>query len=84
MRQLLFSCCISLSLSTLNLFSVSRAHALTRSKDVPKSGQPSAAFWARMLVGELGRFRDVRVGPDGLVYLLSDSSDGKLWRLEPC
>ena len=37
----------------------------------------------RLLVGELGRIRDVRVGPDGLVYLLSDSSDGKLWRLEP-
>ncbi len=37
----------------------------------------------RLLVGELGRVRDVRVGPDGLVYLLTDSSDGKLWRLEP-
>jgi aldose sugar dehydrogenase len=37
----------------------------------------------RLLVGEIGRIRDVRVGPDGLVYLLTDSSDGKLWRLEP-
>jgi glucose/arabinose dehydrogenase len=37
----------------------------------------------RMLVGTLGRIRDVRVGPDGLLYLLTDDSDGKLIRLEP-
>ncbi len=37
----------------------------------------------RMLVGTLGRIRDVRVGPDGLIYLLTDSSDGSLVRLEP-
>jgi aldose sugar dehydrogenase len=36
-----------------------------------------------LLVGEIGRIRDVRVGPDGLVYLLTDSSNGALWRLEP-
>lgn len=33
--------------------------------------------------GKLGRIRDVRVGPDGLVYLLTDAPDGKLFRLEP-
>jgi glucose/arabinose dehydrogenase len=37
----------------------------------------------RMLEGELGRIRDVRVGPDGYLYLLIDSSDGVLVRLEP-
>lgn len=37
----------------------------------------------RMFVGELGRVRDVRAGPDGNVYLLIDSSDGELVRLEP-
>lgn len=37
----------------------------------------------RFLEGELGRIRDVRTGPDGLVYLLSDESDGGLYRLEP-
>lgn len=37
----------------------------------------------RMLQGELGRIRDVRVGPDGLVYLLTDSSDGAVLRLRP-
>ncbi len=37
----------------------------------------------RLLVGQIGRIRDVRVGPDGLVYLLIDSPDGALVRLEP-
>jgi glucose/arabinose dehydrogenase len=33
---------------------------------------------------ELGeRIRDVRQGPDGLLYLLTDSSDGRLLRLRP-
>ena len=35
------------------------------------------------LLQSLGeRIRDVRVGPDGLVYLLTDSSDGRVLRLE--
>jgi glucose/arabinose dehydrogenase len=29
------------------------------------------------------RIRDVRVGPDGRVYLLTDSSRGAIWRLDP-
>ncbi len=29
------------------------------------------------------RIRDVRVGPDGLVYVLTDGADGGLWRLSP-
>jgi glucose/arabinose dehydrogenase len=37
----------------------------------------------RMLKGVLGRIRDVRVGPDGYLYLLVDSSDGAVVRLEP-
>lgn len=37
----------------------------------------------RMLVNDLGRIRDVRVAPDGLVYLLVDSNHGLLVRLEP-
>jgi len=37
----------------------------------------------RLLAGRLGRIRDVRQGPDGLVYLLTDSSDGAIVRLEP-
>jgi glucose/arabinose dehydrogenase len=37
----------------------------------------------RMLKGVLGRIRDVRVGPDGYVYLLTDEGRGVLARLEP-
>ena len=37
----------------------------------------------RLLVGAVGRIRDVRVGPDGLIYLLTDSDNGRLIRLEP-
>ena len=37
----------------------------------------------RLLQYEIGRIRDVRMGPDGLVYLLTDAVDGALWRLGP-
>ena len=37
----------------------------------------------RLLKGVLGRIRDVRAGPDGYIYLLTDSSAGILARLEP-
>jgi glucose/arabinose dehydrogenase len=37
----------------------------------------------RMLQGALGRIRDVRQGPDGYVYLLTDESNGVIARLEP-
>jgi glucose/arabinose dehydrogenase len=37
----------------------------------------------RLLKGVLGRIRDVRMGPDGFIYLLTDESNGKLVRLEP-
>jgi glucose/arabinose dehydrogenase len=37
----------------------------------------------RLIRGELGRIRDVRVGPDGLIYLLTDESRAVLARLEP-
>jgi glucose/arabinose dehydrogenase len=31
---------------------------------------------------ELGRVRDVRIGPDGLLYLITDDREGMLYRLE--
>jgi glucose/arabinose dehydrogenase len=37
----------------------------------------------RLLKGQVGRIRDVRLGPDGLIYLLTDATDGALLRLEP-
>ncbi len=36
-----------------------------------------------MLRGAVPRIRDVRVGPDGFVYLLTDESNGAILRLEP-
>ena len=37
----------------------------------------------RLLRGLRERIRDVRQGPDGYVYLLTDSNDGRILRLEP-
>lgn len=37
----------------------------------------------KLLHGVIGRIRDIRVGPDGLIYVLTDSGNGKLVRLEP-
>ena len=37
----------------------------------------------RYVPDEASRIRDVRVGPDGLVYLLTDARDGQLLRLSP-
>ena len=37
----------------------------------------------RLLEDVLGRVRDVRTGPDGYIYLLTDQGDGVLARLEP-
>ena len=37
----------------------------------------------RMMSGIIGRIREVRVGPDGYVYLLTDERRGVLVRLEP-
>ncbi len=37
----------------------------------------------RMIKGMIGRIRDVRAGPDGFVYLLTDERDGVIVRLEP-
>ena len=37
----------------------------------------------RLFAGQLGRIRDVRVGADGAVYLLTDEDNGKLIRVAP-
>jgi aldose sugar dehydrogenase len=36
-----------------------------------------------LLRDEIGRIRDVRSGPDGYLYLLTDEKDGGVYRLEP-
>ncbi len=37
----------------------------------------------RLFEGEIGRIRDVAVGPDGAIWLLTDEDDGGLWRATP-
>jgi glucose/arabinose dehydrogenase len=37
----------------------------------------------RLIKDAIGRIRDVRTGPDGYIYLLTDERDGVLARLEP-
>ncbi|MQT11413.1 PQQ-dependent sugar dehydrogenase [Segnochrobactrum spirostomi] len=37
----------------------------------------------RYLEGKIGRIRDVRLGPDGFLYLATDLEDGGIYRLEP-
>ncbi|MGD9919974.1 MAG: PQQ-dependent sugar dehydrogenase [Pseudorhodoplanes sp.] len=37
----------------------------------------------RLLHEELGRIRDVRIGPDGLVYVITDAAEGALYRVDP-
>jgi glucose/arabinose dehydrogenase len=37
----------------------------------------------RLLRNELGRIRDVRIGPDGLLYVITDDPEGTFYRLEP-
>ena len=36
-----------------------------------------------LLLGVVGRIRDVREGPDGLIYVLTDEPEGGLYRVEP-
>ena len=38
---------------------------------------------SRLISEEGARIRDVRQGPDGLLYVLTDSTNGKLMRLLP-
>ncbi len=46
-------------------------------------GQGKLIVEERLLVNLGKRIRDVRQGPDGLIYLLTDHADGMLLRLEP-
>ena len=36
-----------------------------------------------LLSGEYGRIRDVRQGPEGALYLLTDAEDGRLLKIAP-
>ena len=39
--------------------------------------------WPSVLRNVLGRIRDVRDGPDGYLYLLTDATNDVIARLEP-
>ncbi len=43
----------------------------------------AVAHQETLLDKTIGRIRDVRMGPDGLLYILTDASNGGLYRLEP-
>jgi aldose sugar dehydrogenase len=43
----------------------------------------SPVGWERLLEDRGSRIRDVRTGPDGLLYLLEDEADAEVIRLEP-
>ena len=46
-----------------------------------EKGEENAREWILEELGE--RIRDVRQGPDDLIYLLTESTDGVLLRLSP-
>ncbi len=46
-----------------------------------KDGKVAAEH--KLLADGRARIRDVKQGPDGLLYVLTDESDGKLLRLRP-
>ena len=60
-------------------------------KAVPEPARKYPLFLESMLRPEeahkkpeaLGRIRDVRMGPDGFIYLLTDSAQGRVLRMRP-
>jgi aldose sugar dehydrogenase len=46
-------------------------------------GQYSVIHDEELLLREVGRIRDVREGPDGNIYVLSDENPGALYMIEP-
>jgi glucose/arabinose dehydrogenase len=44
--------------------------------------QNRVASEQRFLEGEIGRIRDVRIAPDGLLYVVTDDAEGWLYRLD--
>ena len=48
-----------------------------------KTGRPQSRGNLTMLSELKQRIRDVRQGPDGLLYLTTDEKDGAVLRIEP-
>ena len=64
-----------------HIFVGSMAYAHLERVPLNDKGEPTSREW--MLVDLKQRIRDVRQGPDGLLYLLTDHSYGALLRVEP-
>jgi glucose/arabinose dehydrogenase len=64
-----------------HIFVGSLAYAHLERVPLNDKGEPRSREW--MLVDLKQRIRDVRQGPDGLLYLLTDHSYGALLRVEP-
>jgi glucose/arabinose dehydrogenase len=64
-----------------NIFVGSLSYAHLERVPLNEKGEPRSREW--MLVDLKQRIRDVRQGPDGLLYLLTDHSYGALLRVEP-
>ena len=45
-------------------------------------GRQAVRHEERMLEGRIGRIRQVRPGPDGRLYVLTDQADGGIWTIE--
>lgn len=64
-----------------NIFVGSLAYAHLERVPLNEKGEPRSREW--MLMDLKQRIRDVRQGPDGLLYLLTDHTYGALLRVEP-
>jgi glucose/arabinose dehydrogenase len=65
-----------------NLFMGALKYELIVRMELDGTGQKVASE-ERFLAGELGRIRQVKPGPDGRLYVLTDSGDGGVWAVEP-
>ena len=56
--------------------------AVSMAREAPEDPYSGLAPEERLLVDFAQRIRDVRQGPDGWLYVLTDSPDGQIARLE--
>ena len=64
-----------------NLFMGALAHLKLIRVELDENNE--VAHQEELLKGKVGRIRDVATGPDGYLYVLTDASNGGLYRLEP-
>lgn len=52
-------------------------------EDVLGAGEYEVLHQEELLLQKIGRIRDVREGPEGAIWVLTDESEGALYRVEP-